>query len=175
MGYGEKRGDYWRARYKVAPGKYRTLADGNGEVLRFRTKRAAEQAADEEEAKVRGGRWHDPAAARITFGEYANRWYAAQDLALSTMQNYRRHIEEHLLPYFNDLEVGEINRHHVEQWERQERGRGYAAATLKTWRSTLHLILGDAVDDGLRETNPAAGAGGAASVPGARATAGRKR
>jgi integrase len=27
---------------------------------------------------------------------------------------------------------------------------------LKTWRSTLHLILGDAVDDGLRETNPAA-------------------
>ncbi len=64
--------------------------------------------------------------------------------------------EEHRLPYFNDLEVGEINRHHVEQWERQERGRGYAAATLKTWRSTLHLILGDAVDDGLRETNPAA-------------------
>jgi integrase len=156
MGYGEKRGDYWRARYKIAPGKYRTLADANGELLRFRTKRAAEQAANEEEAKVRGGRWHDPAAARITFGEYANRWYAAQDLALSTMQNYRRHIEEHLLPYFNDLEVGEINRHHVEQWERQERGRGYAAATLKTWRSTLHLILGDAVDDGLRETNPAA-------------------
>jgi hypothetical protein len=48
-----------------------------------------------------------------------------QSLPASTMQNYRRHIKEHLLPYFNDLEVGEINRHHVEQWERQERGRGW--------------------------------------------------
>jgi integrase len=155
MGYGEKRGDYWRARYKIAPGKYRTLADANGEVMRFRTKRAAEQAADEEEAKIRGGRWHDRTAGRTTFGEYANRWYAAQDLAASTMQNYRRHIEEHLLPYFNDMEVGAITRHDVDTWERQERGRGYAPASIKTWRSTLHLLLGDAVDDGLRETNPA--------------------
>lgn len=54
---------YRPARYKVAPGKYRTLADGDGEVLRFRAGWAAEQAADEEEAKVRRGRWHDPAAA----------------------------------------------------------------------------------------------------------------
>ncbi len=101
-------------RYKIAPGKYRTLADANGEVLRFRTKRAAEQAAGEEEAKVRGGRWHDPAAAQATFGEYANRWYAGQDLAASTMQNYRRHIEEHLLPHFNDMEVGAITKHDVD-------------------------------------------------------------
>ncbi len=155
MGYGEKRGDYWRARYKIAPGKYGTLADANGEVARFRTKRAAEQAAEEEEAKIRGGRWRDPAATRSTFGEYANRWYAGQDLAASTMQNYRRAIEEHLLPHFNDMEIGAITKHDVETWERQERQRRYAAASIKGWRAILHLILGDAVDDGLRETNPA--------------------
>jgi hypothetical protein len=49
---------------------------------------------------VLGGTWRDPAAGRITFGDYASRWYEAQDLAASTMQNYRRHIEEHLLPAF---------------------------------------------------------------------------
>ena len=42
------------------------------------------------------------AAAQITFGTYVSRWYAALDLAASTMQNYRRHIEEHLLPAFEN-------------------------------------------------------------------------
>ncbi len=156
MGYGEKRGDYWRARYKIAPGKYGTLADENGDTVRFRTKRAAEQAAEEEEAKVRGGRWHDPSGGQITFGEYASRWYAGQDLAASTMQNYRRHIEEHLLPQFNDAEVGAITKLDVDAWVKLERERGYAPSSIKTWRSTLHLILGDAVEEGLREVNPAA-------------------
>jgi integrase len=41
-------------------------------------------------------------------------------------------------------------------WERQERAAGYAASSIKTWRGTLHLILADAVEDGLRESNPAA-------------------
>jgi len=155
MGYGEKRGDYWRARYKIAPGKYRTLADGNGELLRFRTKRAAEQAANEEEAKVRGGRWHDPAAARITFGEYANRWYARQDLAASTMQNYRRHIENHLLPAFEDTVLLALTSEEVDLWEKRERAAGYAASSIKTWRSTLHLILSDAEAEERITSNPA--------------------
>lgn len=39
---------------------------------RFRTKREAEQAANDAEAKVRAGVVVDPAAGRMTFGEYAN-------------------------------------------------------------------------------------------------------
>lgn len=31
----------------------------------------------------------------------------------------------------------------------------YAATSVKTWRATLHLILADAVDEGLRDSNPA--------------------
>jgi hypothetical protein len=106
MGYAEKRGDYWRGRYKIEPGKYGTVASGDGATIRFRTKRDAEKAANDAEAKVRARRWRNPSAGRITFGEYASRWYQAQDLAASTMQNYRRHIEEHLLPTFGDLRRG---------------------------------------------------------------------
>ena len=92
----------------------------------------------------------------VKFGDFASQWYARQDLAPSTMQNYRRHIEEHLLPTFENFRVVDITSADVMAWEKKERGVPYAASSVKTWRSTLHLILADAVDDGLRDANPAA-------------------
>jgi integrase len=156
MGFAEKRENYWRGRFKLEPGKYGTVKDAEGRAVRFRTRREAEQAANEAEAKVRAGTHRDPAAGRITFGEYVSRWYAAQDLAASTMQNYRHHIEEHLLPAFEDMAVANILASDVAAWEKRERAAGYAEESIKTWRSVLHLILADAVEEGLRESNPAA-------------------
>lgn len=155
VGFAEKRGSYWRGRYKVSEGKYGTVVDPTGAVVKFATKREAKRAADEEEAKVRRGTWRDPAAGQETFGEYASRWYDAQDLAASTMQNYRRHIEEHLLPEFEDKALAGILRTDVDTWDKREKA-AYAASSVKTWRSTLHLILEDAVDEGLIASNPAA-------------------
>ncbi|WP_098023466.1 LacI family DNA-binding transcriptional regulator [Streptomyces sp. st115] len=155
MGYAEKRSGYWRGRYKIEDGKYGTVADSAGAVVRFATKREAKQAADAEEVTVRRGLWRDPGLGQETFGEYASRWYAAQDLAASTMQNYKRHIEEHLLPDFEDKALAGILRTDVERWEKKERA-GYAASSVKTWRATLHLIFEDAIDEGLITSNPAA-------------------
>ncbi len=157
MGFAENRGDYWRGRYKIAPGKYGTVADANGKTIRYRTKRAAEKAAAVEEEKVLTSSQAapEPESERITFGDYASTWYAGQDLAASTMQNYRRHIEEHLLPNFENLMVDGITKGEIDAWERSERERGYAASSIKTWRGTLHLILADAVDEGVRDSNPA--------------------
>ncbi|MFF1679064.1 LacI family DNA-binding transcriptional regulator [Streptomyces sp. NPDC058256] len=154
MGFAEDRGTYWRGRYKISTGKYGTVADESGDTIRFRTKREAKQAADAEEAKVRNGGWKDPAAGKVTFGEYASRWYAAQDLAASTMQNYRRHLEEHLLPEFEDRPLASIERTEVDAWEKREKSL-YAVSSVKTWRGTLHLVLEDAVDDELISSNPA--------------------
>ncbi|QSB14558.1 LacI family DNA-binding transcriptional regulator [Natronosporangium hydrolyticum] len=154
MGYAENRGSYWRGRYKIGAGRYGTVCNAHGETIRFRTKREAKQAADAEEAKIRAGSWRDPAAGQVTFGAYASRWYAAQDLAASTMQNYRRHLEEHLLPEFGDRPLVSILSADVEAWEKRER-KVYAAASVKTWRSTLHLVLADALEEGLIGANPA--------------------
>ncbi|WP_181768326.1 LacI family DNA-binding transcriptional regulator [Streptomyces albidus (ex Kaewkla and Franco 2022)] len=154
MGFAENRGNYWRGRYKISPGKYGTVVDDSGVVIRFRTKRDAKQAADAEEAKVRSGTWRNPSAGQTAFGEYASRWYAAQDLAASTMQNYRRHIEEHLLPEFQDRALASIQRTDVDAWEKREKGF-YAASSVKTWRGTLHLLFEDAVEEGLISSNPA--------------------
>jgi hypothetical protein len=43
----------------------------------------------------------------------------------------------------------------IAAWEKQERAVPYAPSSVKTWRSTLHLILADAVEEGLRDSNPA--------------------
>ncbi|MGW1678541.1 LacI family DNA-binding transcriptional regulator [Saccharopolyspora sp. NPDC002376] len=155
MGFAENRGSYFRARFKIAPGRYGTVRDASGATAKFRNKREAETAANDEEAKIRAGGWRDPSAGRITFGAYVRRWYAGQDLAASTMQNYRRHIEEHLLPEFEHHALAEILTADVDGWERKERERGYAVSSIKTWRGTLHLVLADAVEEKLIGANPA--------------------
>jgi integrase len=155
LGYAEKRGTYWRGRYKIGLGRYGTVIDSSGATARFTTKRDAQNAANAAEAQIRAGTWRDPAAGRITFGEYASRWYQAQDLAASTMQNYRRHIEEHLLPAFEDTPITDILPTDVAAWEKRELAVPYAPSSVKTWRGTLHLILADAVEEGLRDSNPA--------------------
>ncbi|MDI3420405.1 LacI family DNA-binding transcriptional regulator [Streptomyces luteolus] len=154
MGFGEKRGNYWRGRYKIAPGKHLTVVGEDGKPIKFANKGEAQRAASEAENKYRRGEWRDPALGQETFGEYASRWYATQDLAASTMQNYKRHIEEHLLPDFEDKALAGILRTDVELWEKKERAT-YAASSVKTWRSTLHLIFEDAIDEGLLTSNPA--------------------
>lgn len=156
MGYAEKRGDYWRGRYKAAPGKYPTVTDADGRPLRFRTRREAEQAANDAEAKVRSGTSANGSGSRVTFGQYANRWYQRQDLAASTMQNYRRRLEEHLLPTFEGCQLAEISRDMVAAWEKRERAAGYADTSMRSWRALLHLILADAVEEGLIAVNAAA-------------------
>ncbi|MFE2426592.1 LacI family DNA-binding transcriptional regulator [Streptomyces sp. NPDC059373] len=154
MGFAEKRGNYWRGRYKTTPSKHNTVLDPTGKAVKFATKREAKRAADEAEMQFRRGHWRDPALGQETFGEYASRWYDAQDLAASTMQNYRRHIEEHLLPDFEDKALAGILRTDIALWEKKARA-AYAASSVKTWRATLHLILADAVDESLIDANPA--------------------
>jgi len=156
MGYAEKRSDYWRGRYKLKPGRYGTVKDANGATVRFRTRREAEQAANDAEAKVRSGAGRVPDGRRLTFGEFANAWYEQQDLAASTMQNYRRRLEEHLLPAFEAHELTAISAVDVTAWERRERAMGYADSSVRSWRALLHLVLADAIEEGLILSNPAA-------------------
>jgi Phage integrase, N-terminal SAM-like domain len=99
---------YWRARYGCLPVK-RALSARRAGGDPYRTRREAERAANDAETQARRARF-DPSAGCIRFGNYATCWYATQDLAASTMQNYRRHIEQHLLPTFENVAVSDIRR-----------------------------------------------------------------
>lgn len=160
MGYAENLGEYWRGRYKGQDGKYTTVKDAYGTNIRFRSRREAEKAANDAEAEVRKAKARNRKVLtterrRMTFGQFASEWYAVQDLAMSTMQNYKRHIEEHLLPEFEHVPIADIAKADIAAWITKERERGYAESSIKTWRATLHLILSDAVEEGIRESNPA--------------------
>ncbi|WP_426505383.1 LacI family DNA-binding transcriptional regulator [Dactylosporangium sp. McL0621] len=160
MGFAEKRsggGGYYRGRYKIAEGRYGTVQDEYGATIRFRTSRAATQAADAKEVEVRAGRRPVVADPGMLFSVYVNQWYAELDLAPSTMQTYRRHIEGHILPAFGHLTMAEIEREgrsRVARWEKEGRD-GYASATVQGWRKVLHVILADAAGEGHIEANPA--------------------
>jgi hypothetical protein len=127
------------------------VTDETGSTVRFRPRREAEQAANDAEAKVRAG-----GSGQVVFGDYANVWYTRQDLAASTMQNCRRRLEEHLLPTFEGHQLTAISRSAVAAWEKAERAAGYADSSVRSWRALLHLILADAVEEGLILVNPAA-------------------
>ncbi|MEV0715638.1 LacI family DNA-binding transcriptional regulator [Asanoa sp. NPDC050611] len=156
MGYAEKRGDYWRGRFKTSTGKYGTVHDPWGATARFRSRREAETAANDAEAQVRAGRWRDPKSGGTKFADYANEWYARQDLAPSTMQGYRHGLEGHLLPAFESHELRAIDRDAIALWMKRERAVPYAESSVRGWRRLLHLVLADAVEDGLIPANPAA-------------------
>lgn len=145
MGFAENRGTYYRGRYKLEDGKYGTVKDGEGRTVRYQKKRDAKQAADAAEVEVRAGTHVDPTVIP-TFAQYVNTWWSAQDLAASTMQNYPSHIQGHLLPYFGDTLITSITRTEVDAWDKAQRAL-YAASSVTTYRSILHLILQDAVED----------------------------
>lgn len=158
MAYTENAGSYWRGRYKSSTGKSETVRDPvTGKPVHFETKREAKRAADRAEADDAARAPHVRPAAnrRATFGEYVISWYNRLDLAASTMQNYRRHIENHLLPTFEGSNVSGITHEDVDLWEKAARKAGYAESSIKTWRGTLHLILDDAQVEGLISANPA--------------------
>lgn len=161
MGFGDDRGTYFRARYKIAPGKYGTVQDELGRTIKYRTKSEAEKAAKDKEAELRiearskAATAQRVGAGRLTVGEYAARWYPAQDLAASTMQNYRNHLETHILPKFGDVQLRDLLRTDVDAWRKEAREAKYADTTFLGWLAVLRVMLSDAVEEGLIDRNPA--------------------
>ena len=163
MGYAQKvpspKGAYYLARYRQADGKLGTVKDEFGKSTHYERKTDARKAANDAEADVRAGRLKDAAKAdgELTFGQWANTWYAAQRLAPSTMDNYRRHLElilctfeeSHLRPHLGILPPD------VQAWKQHLRDDGYSDGSIGTFLGTFRVCLSDAVP-GIIPFNPAA-------------------
>lgn len=138
------------------------VIDEDGRAVRYPTKTTALKAAEKAEVEAfeeaKKGRWVPPEqkveAGQVTFAAFVETWKDGLDLAASTMQNYR-HGLAHLLPTFGDHPVRNITAEMITRWERAEREAGSAISSVATWRSLLHLILADAVDQELAPKNVA--------------------
>lgn len=156
MAYAEKRGAYWRARYKRLDDTWASAPYGD-DGKRFETKQAAIDYGEEQEADIRRNLWRDPRAGDVLLKDWINRWFPAQDLEETTLESYRWHIEVHILPYFGDHALRTLNTLDIAAWELSLwRTMVCGKSSAESARTLLHTILADAVRMGMLPANPAA-------------------
>jgi len=151
MGNIQKRpGGQWRAHYRDPFGKEH--------ARHFRRRLDAERwLASVENAKHRG-EWIDPALSRITVGEWAEKWLAAQvQLKPLTLERYRNIVRVQILPHWERLRLAEVTHADVVAWVAALQADGYAAATIRQTHRVLSLMLTLAVRDRRLSYNPAEG------------------
>jgi integrase len=147
MAWSEKRGKRWRVRYWCDDA---TL----GSVPGFPTKRAADDYADTLQSDQRKGTWIDPAAGRLSLGEWAVSWMDALDVSRNTEAQYRSLLTNHIEPRWGQTSLSDITGIAVAAWTKKLRATGYAPATVATITKVLSMMLADAADDKLITANP---------------------
>jgi hypothetical protein len=160
VAYAEKRGDYWRGRYRNLPGrtpKWGTVSvDKLGQPFQY--KQDALDAANDKEAAIRqaGANWKDPSRGDILLDDYVDRhWWPAQDLETRTRERYEQYLKHQISPAFGERSVNSlISREEIAAWELAERRR-YSKSTAAGARTLLSTILGDAKKAGLVDVNAA--------------------
>ncbi|MFD7410654.1 tyrosine-type recombinase/integrase [Kitasatospora purpeofusca] len=118
MAHAEKRGKYWRVRYKLPTGKYGSASvDDFGN--KFTSERLAEQYGQALEADARRGKYLDPRGGRITFGDYSEEWIEAIDVAETTERTYRSLIASQLVPEWGAVDLSDITSMGFRAWKKR--------------------------------------------------------
>lgn len=109
------------------------------------------------EADVLRGEWTDPRDARVTFGDWWERWWATTvNLRPSTRARDQGYARRHVLPRFGPIPLGEIDHTMVATWVADLAASGLAPATTVKTAQILGKTLRGAVDADMIRTNPAA-------------------
>ena len=140
----------WRARVYDASGK---------QIARhFDRKSDAERWEAFTKAAVSRGDWIDPSRARVTVGEWAAQWMAAQvQLKPTTHARYELALRRQVLPTWEDIPLSAVSYAQVAAWVQRLTASGLAPATVRYAHRVLSLILAHAVRDGRMARNPAEG------------------
>lgn len=129
----------------------------------FLTRKAAAEELGDVLAEVRSGQHVIPK--RMTTGEWLDHWVAGLQLAPSTVSSYTKNVRLHLKPAIGQVQLQHLTGARIsgmyremERGGRQDHraGEGLSARTVRYVHTILKAALGDAVDQGLIATNPAA-------------------
>lgn len=141
----------WRARYR-GPDKRERLKD-------FDRKTDAERWLREQTAKMDRGEWTDPAAGRVTVGEYAAEWLRGKvKIKHSTRVSYESLLREHVLPTWADVPLSGVRHEDVAAWVQRMHSRGLSASRTRQAYIVLNQVLDLAVKARRIPSNPARGA-----------------
>ena len=158
MGYvedlrGKKQGrgrPRWRARYRDPSGRERSKS--------FARKVDAERfLVSVEDAKLRGA-YVDPAAGRVPFAEWAERWFnTTAALRHTTRRDYRKLLDQQVLPAFAGDSLAGIDALTVREWVADLVAGGLSARRARKAHAVLSQVLASAVEGGRLTRNVAAG------------------
>jgi integrase len=141
----------WQVRYHDRAGIRHTAP------RTFPSKADANRYLAQVEADLLRGAWTDPRLARITFGEWVERWWpTTADLRPGTRTFYDYLLRRLLLPAFEDTPLGRIDPMTVRSWLAglHELGEVTPTTIAKAYR-LLRRILYVAVEAGYLPRNPA--------------------
>ncbi|WP_327136827.1 site-specific integrase [Streptomyces sp. NBC_01340] len=141
-------GHRYRARY-IAP-------DGTEKSKSFpdKQKRKAEAWLSNIEADMSQGRYIDPAAGSITFGQYAKEWMAALTNDPVTRESVEIRLRVHALPYLGDRPMASFRPSHLRLWMRQLEATGRAASYRRSIFANVSAVFTAAVEDRIIAENP---------------------
>ncbi|MCB2177930.1 MAG: site-specific integrase [Actinomycetales bacterium] len=138
------------ASYRDAAGRVRSAGT-------FDTKKQALDAIKRQEVKLGDGTWIDPAAGRITFGEYAmDVWLPSRHIEVSTRAGYVSNLRAHFVPFFGEMPMNRIAPSTVQAWVSEAVGEGLSPRSIGKYHTMLHSIFARAVRDRMIAFNPCA-------------------
>jgi integrase len=139
----------WRARWRDPAGRERSKS--------FARKVDAERfLVAIEDAKLRGA-YVDPAAGRIAFSEWAERWFnTTAALRPTTRRDYRKLLDQQVLPAFAADSLAGIDTLAVREWVAGLVAGGLSARRARKAHAVLSQVLASAVDGGRLNRNVAA-------------------
>src|SRR5262245_7570439 len=97
----------------------------------------------------------------IKLAEFSTRWLdqITASVEPKTLASYRQNLRLHIVPAFGAAKVRAIHRGHIKALLAQKRAEGLSRNSVRLIRATLSVMLGDAVDEGILQINPASGIG----------------
>lgn len=147
MAWAEKRGPWFRVRYRDASGVVRTVPD------KYRTKAEAANAAEDIDTDVRRGVFIDPQQARTSLADWITDWRKAHLVAPATQAKYDQLLDNHIVPAFGKVSLDQIRRIAVKEWA-TGLGARYTPSTVHSIVTLLSLVLTAAVEERMIAINP---------------------
>jgi integrase len=135
---------------------YRDLK-GDRTMQTFATKKEADAFNVDMKAEMRDGT-HTSRAKSVTIAEAGALWLAtaeASALERATIVDYKRHLDLHIAPRLGRVKLSELSTPAVRAFEDRLRQDGRSAAMVRKVRTSLSMLLADAVERGLVNRNVA--------------------
>ena len=139
---------------------YKDRAKGGARVMRtFRLKKEADDFALAAGAEVRDG-IHIARSKSVTVAQAGVSWIAtgeANELERATVVGYRQLLDMHIAPFIGSTKLSDLSVPMVRAFEDRLRAEGRSPDMVRRVRSTLSMLLSDAMERGLVARNVARG------------------